>query len=153
MYKKAIEEEFKTSIQKVTHLMIVKKHEDNRFKEKVKKVSIGSRSLLNIVGLVTEHIERLFLTIRQRMKCLNRKSLSFSKSNKCLENKMFIFLWNYNYVFYHKTLREKLPDANNTSNYAYKYTHKTPAMKEGLVPKRLTIDYLFHKRIDLSLSP
>ena len=152
-YKKAIEKEFERSIQKITHLMMVKVHKGNRFKEKFKRISIGTKALFNVSGLVTEHIERLFLTMRQKIKCLNRKSLSFSKLKECFEDRMWIFLWNYNYVFYHKTLRDRLVSANDIPKFESRHINKTPAMKEGLVLEKLTMYYLFHKKIQATLGP
>jgi IS1 family transposase len=88
----------------------------------------------------TSFIERFNLTLRQHVSYLTRKTLGFCKSKINFEHNLWINLFNYNYIQFHKSLRIKISE--NSEKFKKRYQHNTPAMKMGLTKKALSWRYL-----------
>lgn len=88
----------------------------------------------------TSFIERLNLTLRQHVSYLQRKTLGYCKSKKIFSIIMWINLFNYNYIRFHKSLRVRIND--NDEKFVSHFEHNTPAMKIGLTNSQLNWRYL-----------
>jgi len=88
----------------------------------------------------TSFIERLNLTLRQHVSYLHRKTLGYCKSKINFSIIMWINLFNYNYIQFHKSLRVKIND--NDEKFVSKFEHNTPAMKIGLTNSQLNWRYM-----------
>lgn len=88
----------------------------------------------------TSFIERLNLTLRQRVCYLQRKTLGYSKSQKRFSEVMWLNLFDYDYCQFHKSLR--LEASEEVGKFQRRYHHQTPAMQIGLTKKRLDWYYL-----------
>lgn len=73
----------------------------------------------------TIHIERWFGTLRSNLACLRRRSRCLVKNDKCLEDRVWVFVSLYNWVICHTTL---------TLNKI----KRTPAMAAGLIDRPLS---------------
>ncbi len=85
-------------------------------------------------------IERLNLTLRQHVSYLQRKTLGYCKSKINFSIIMWINLFNYNYIQFHKSLRVRIND--NDEKFVSKFEHNTPAMKIGLTNSQLNWRYM-----------
>ncbi len=117
------------------YLLIVKRRVKRRLVT-VKKVFVkGTAKDFPGKTQNTSFIERLNLTLRQHVSYLQRKTLGYCKSKKNFSIIMWINLFNYNYLKFHKNLRVKV---NNTNEkFVSKFEQNTPAMKIGLTNSRL----------------
>jgi len=88
----------------------------------------------------TSFIERFNLTLRQRVSYLARKTLGYCKNKSHFDCLLWINLYDYNYIRFHKSLREKV--TNNSGRFERKYKYYTPAMKMGLTLKPVHWRYL-----------
>ncbi|WDN89128.1 hypothetical protein BuS5_02096 [Desulfosarcina sp. BuS5] len=88
----------------------------------------------------TSFIERLNLTLRQHISYLQRKTLGYCKNKLNFSNVMWINLFNYNYIQFHKSLRIRINNENE--KFIKKYNHNTPAMQMGLTNSPLNWRYL-----------
>jgi len=88
----------------------------------------------------TSFIERFNLTLRQHVSCLARKTLGYCKSKRYFNHNLWINLYNYNYIQFHKSLREKINES--PVKFKKRYLHNTPAMKMGLTQEALNWRYL-----------
>lgn len=88
----------------------------------------------------TSFIERFNLTLRQHVSYLARKTLGYCKSQHHFNFLLWINLYNYNYIQFHKSLRVKVSD--NPRKFEQRYKHCTPAMKMNLTRTALSWRYL-----------
>lgn len=88
----------------------------------------------------TSFIERLNLTLRQKISFLKRKTLGYCKNKTNFTLVLWINLFNYNYCQFHKSLRVDL--THKPSKLKKRYQHITPAMKIGLTKCKLNWKYL-----------
>jgi IS1 family transposase len=136
-YVHAIEEHFSG---KYAYLQIVKK----RYKKiliTVKKVFVRG-SDIDFPGKTqnTSYIERHNLTLRDRVSYLGRKTIAYCKKKAHFKRIMWINLFDYNYIRFHKSLRTKI--SNTTKKFEKKYIHKTPAMELIITKKQLNWKFL-----------
>lgn len=88
----------------------------------------------------TSYIERINLTLRQRVCYLQRKTLGYCKRKTHFSEVMWINLFDYNYCQYHKSLRLELTE--ESAKFKRRYQHQTPAMRMGLTKAQLDWYYL-----------
>jgi len=88
----------------------------------------------------TSFIERLNLTLRQHVSYLQRKTLGYCKSKADFSIIMWINLFNYNYIQFHKSQRVRIDDSDE--KFVSHYQHITPAMKIGLTNSQLNQRYM-----------
>ena len=136
-YVHAIETHFSG---KYAYLQIVKK----RYKKvliTVKKVFVKG-SDIDFPGKTqnTSYIERHNLTLRDRVSYLCRKTIAYCKKKSHFKRLMWINLFDYNYIRFHKSLRKKINITNE--KFVKKYSHKTPAMKLEITKKQLSWRFL-----------
>ena len=131
-YVHAIEEYFSG---KYAYLQIVKVRYKKILRTVKKEFIKGSST--DFIGKTqnTSYIERHNLTLRDRVSYLGRKTIAYCKSKVQFERIMWINLFDYNYIKYHKSLRIKLTDKKVFMEK--KYIHQTPAMKMGIMKKKL----------------
>ena len=136
-YVHAIEEHF---LGKYAYLQIVKK----RYKKiliTVKKVFVKG-SEIDFPGKTqnTSYVERHNLTLRDRVSYLGRKTIAYCKKKSHFKRIMWINLFDYNYIRFHKSLRTKISDTSK--KFEKKYIHKTPAMELKITKKQLNWKFL-----------
>ena len=136
-YVHAIETHFSG---KYAYLQIVKKRY-KRILITVKKVFVKG-SKLDFPGKTqnTSYIERHNLTLRDRVTYLGRKTIAYCKKKVHFERIMWINLFDYNYIRFHKSLRVKINETDK--KFVKKYIHKTPAMKLKITEKQLNWRFL-----------
>ena len=88
----------------------------------------------------TSFIERLNLTLRLHVSYLQRKTLGYCKSKINFSIIMWINLFNYNYIQFHKSLRVRIND--NDEKFVSHFEHNTPSMKIGLTNSQLNWRYM-----------
>ncbi len=88
----------------------------------------------------TSYVERHNLTLRDRVCYLGRKTIAYCKSKIQFERIMWINLFDYNYIKFHKSLRIKISEKNEFMKK--KYIHQTPAMKLGVTKNTLNWRFL-----------
>lgn len=136
-YKNALFKQFTDIPYK--YLQIVKK----RFKRKlvtVKKCFVkGDEKDFPPGTQNTSFIERFNLTLRQHVSYLTRKTLGYCKKKTSFNRILWINLYNYNYIQFHKSLRVKI---SPPKEFTKCYQHYTPAMKMGLTHKPLNWRFL-----------
>ena len=88
----------------------------------------------------TSFIERFNLTLRQHGSILARKTLGYGKNKVNFKYILWINLYNYNYIQFHRSLRIKISE--NPQKFKKRYQHYTPAMKMDLTKTALIWRYL-----------
>lgn len=138
-YKNALESYWNNN--SYVYLQIVKKRVGYRLKT-VKKFFVKGNDTDFPVGTQnTSFIERFNLTLRQRVSFLVRKTLGYAKSKANCDVALWINLFDYNYIQFHKSLRIKINES--MEKFTKKYSYRTPAMAIGLVNNQLSWRYLF----------
>ena len=89
----------------------------------------------------TSYIERFNLTLRQPVGYLQRNTLGYCKKRVNFNRILWINLYNYNYIQFHKGLRQKL--SNHVNKFKKRYQHSTPAMKMALTSGPLSWRFLW----------
>ena len=132
-YEKAISNCF----QKVryAYLQIVKQRRKRRLVTVKKRIVKGKETDFGNKTQNTSYIERLNLTLRQKVSYLQRKTLGYCKNQKNFEGVLWINLFDYNYRAFHKSLRQDL--TGKSLKFKRRYQHLTPAMKMGLTSTQL----------------
>jgi hypothetical protein len=97
---------------------------------------------------LTKFIERFNLTLRQHVSYLARKTLGYCKNKHNFKHLLWINLYNYNYIQFHKSLRVDIQ--GKTKKFEKRYEHYTPAMKMGLTRSALSWRYLLTIQIPLN---
>ena len=82
----------------------------------------------------TSFVERLNLSLRQRVAAIRRRSATPCKSGDGLSHQLILFQGYHNYVLVHKSLRQELaePIPTKGSGSAKGWQPCTPAMAAGL---------------------
>ncbi|MEA3434832.1 MAG: IS1 family transposase [Thermodesulfobacteriota bacterium] len=137
-YKKALEN-IMSDIPYV-YLQIVKRRIKRRLVTVKKYFVKGTAKNFPGKSQNTSFIERLNLTLRQHISYLQRKTLGYCKNKLNFTNVMWINLFNYNYIQFHKSLRLRINNENE--KFIKKYNHNTPAMQMGLTNFPLNWRYL-----------
>lgn len=78
----------------------------------------------------TSYVERLNLTIRRSLACLQRRTTALLRSKQKLEQQVVLLQCYYNFVRPHSSLK-------------FGPERRTPAMQAGLVGRRLTLREIF----------
>jgi type I site-specific restriction endonuclease len=86
------------------------------------------------------YVERLNLTLRQRISYLQRKTIGYCKKKIHAAQMLWINLVDYNYCQFHKSLRIDM--TGKKEKFKKRYQHITPAMKIGLTTSQLNWRYL-----------
>lgn len=122
------------------YLQIVKQRFKRRLVTVKKEFVKGSEKDFPKGTQNTSFIERLNLTLRQHVSFLARKTLGYCKKKDNFKYILWINLYNYNYIQFHKGLRVKITES--PKKFKKCYQHYTPAMKMGLTCKALNWRYL-----------
>ena len=96
-------------------------------------ISIVSRVILgqwpkNDIGIT--QLDGFCSKLRERISCFTRKARSFAKRKQCIEERLEIFSIQHNFI--------------------EKKKWKTPAMKEGIINKKLNWTQILHARLSYS---
>lgn len=116
------------------------KNETATYVEVKRHVVIGTQAavdqVLKAYGWVinTSFVERLNLSLRQRVAPIRRRSATSCKGEAGLDSPLSLFQVYYNFVLPHVSLRQALaePMATNGSGSAKLWQPRTPAMAAGL---------------------
>ncbi|MEL4898327.1 IS1 family transposase [Crocosphaera sp. Alani8] len=137
-YKNALEKQLDES--DYVYLQIVKKRFKRRLKT-VKKCWVkGTEEDFPLGTQNTSYIERLNLTLRQRISYLHRKTLGYCKNKNNLERSLWLNLFDYNYCQFHRSLQIDL--TGEKIKFKKRYKEVTPGMKMGLTTAQLNWRYL-----------
>ncbi|EDN66811.1 conserved hypothetical protein [Beggiatoa sp. PS] len=125
---------------KYHYLQIVKRRFKRRLVTVKKDFVKGSEKNFPTKTQNTSFIERFNLTLRQHVSYLTRKTLGYCKKKANFKYILWINLYNYNYIQFHRSLRKKIRE--NPQKFKKHYQHYTPAMEMGLTQTALTWRYL-----------
>jgi IS1 family transposase len=122
------------------YAQVVKRMRRRRIVEVTHRVVIGTQAavqqVLDACGwkINTAMVERLNLSLRQRVAAIRRRSASSCKSGDGLHNQLILFQCYHNFVLPHASLRQALaePMATNGNGSAKVWQPRTPAMAAGL---------------------
>ena len=118
-----------------------------RIVEVKRHVVIGTQAAVDQVlrawGWVinTAFVERLNLSLRQRVAAIRRRSATSCKGEEGLSYPLILFQVYHNFVLPHASLRQRLPlpEATNGSGSARLWRPCTPAMAAGLTDHRWSL--------------
>jgi IS1 family transposase len=133
-YKNALEKQFTN--RPYHYLQIVKRRVKRRLVTVKKCFVKGTEEDFPEKTQNTSYIERFNLTLRQHVAYLTRKTLGYCKNKQHFKQILWINLFNYNYIRFHRSLRIKIN--NRPEKFTKKYHSYTPAMKIGLTQSVLT---------------
>jgi hypothetical protein len=122
------------------YAQVVKKTRRRRIVEVKRHVVIGTQAAVDQVlrawGWVinTAFVERLNLSLRQRVAAIRRRSATSCKGEEGLSHPLILFQVYHNFVLPHASLRQALaePIPTNGSGSAKVWRPCTPAMSAGL---------------------
>jgi hypothetical protein len=122
------------------YAQVVKTVRRRRIVEVQHRVVLGAKAavaqILAACGwqINTAFVERLNLSLRQRVAALRRRSATPCKSDNGLGQQLALFQVYHNFVLPHAHLRQPLPlaEATNGTGSARKWWPRTPAMAAGL---------------------
>jgi IS1 family transposase len=122
------------------YAQVVKRMRRRRLVEVKHHVVLGTKAavdrLLSACGwqINTSFVERLNLSLRQRVAALRRRCATSCKSETGLTQPLVLFQVYYNFVLPHASLRQALvhPIATNGAGSAKRWRPRTPAMAAGL---------------------
>ena len=137
-YKNALEKQLEGK--SYAYLQIVKKRVKRRLKTVQKCWVKGSEKDFPEGTQNTSFIERLNLTLRQRVSYLHRKTLGYCKNKHNLNRTLWLNLFDYNYCQFHRSLQVDL--TGEKKKFKKRYKEATPAMKMGLTTGQLNWRYL-----------
>jgi hypothetical protein len=125
-------------------LVEVKRHVVVGTKAAVDQVLAACGWLIN-----TSFVERLNLTLRQRVVAIRRRSASPCKSGEGLSHQLVLFQVYHNFVLPHASLRQALaePIPTNGSGSAKVWRPCTPAMAAGLTDHVWTLKEVLMFRV------
>jgi IS1 family transposase len=129
------------------YAQVVKKTRRRRIVEIKRHVVIGTQAavdqVLKAYGWVinTAFVERLNLSLRQRVAPIRRRSATSCKGEEGLSHPLVLFQVYHNFVLPHASLRQRLPlpEATNGSGSARLWRPCTPAMAAGLTDHRWSL--------------
>jgi IS1 family transposase len=124
------------------HVQVKKRYRKGRVVHTEKKLVIGTNDdFLEAMSrsedsktINTSYVERLNLTIRRSIACLQRKTNAMCRSERSLTEQLELLRCYYNFLRPHSSLK-------------FGRVIRTPAQQAGLVPKRLTWRKIFSARI------
>jgi hypothetical protein len=128
-------------------LSFVKKMRRRRMVEVNRHVIIGTQAaveqVLSAWGWVinTAFVERLNLSLRQRVAPIRRRSATPCKGEAGLDSQLTLFQVHYNFVLPHASLRQALAASipTNGTGSAKLWQSRTPAMAAGLTDHRWSL--------------
>jgi IS1 family transposase len=129
------------------YAQVVKKMRRRRIVEVKRHVVIGTQAaveqVLKACGWVinTAFVERLNLSLRQRVAPIRRRSASSCKGEAGLDGQLTLFQVYYNFVLPHASLRQALAETipTNGTGSAKLWQPRTPAMAAGLTDHRWSL--------------
>ena len=129
------------------YAQVVKKTRRRRIVEIKRHVVIGTQAavdqVLSVWGWVINRafVERLNLSLRQRVAPIRRRSATSCKSEDGLTQPLILFQVYHNFVLAHASLRLPLaePVATNGNGSAKRWQPRTPAMAAGLTDHRWSL--------------
>lgn len=129
------------------YAQVVKKMRRRRIVEVKHLVVLGTQAavdqVLSACGWVinTAFVERLNLSLRQRVAAVRRRSATSCKGEDGLSYQLALFQVYYNFVLPHASLRQALaqPIATNGTGSAKVWQPRTPAMAAGLTDHRWSL--------------
>lgn len=89
----------------------------------------------------TSYLARFNLTLRQQVCYLQRQTLGYGQKRTNFNRILWINLYNYNYIQFHKGLRQKID--KNADKFKKHYQLLTPAMAMALTTGPLSGRFLF----------
>ena len=137
------------------YAQVVKKMRRRRIIEVKRHVVIGTQAavdeVLRFCGWVinTAFVERLNLSLRQRVAPIRRRSATSCKDEAGLDDQLTLFQVSYNFVLSHASLRLPLaePIATNDNGSAKLWQPRTPAMAAGLTDRRWSLQEVLMFRV------
>ena len=137
------------------YAQVVKKMRRRRIIEVKRHVVIGTQAavdeVLRFCGWVinTAFVERLNLSLRQRVAPIRRRSAASCKDEAGLDDQLTLFQVSYNFVLSHASLRLPLaePIATNDNGSAKLWQPRTPAMAAGLTDRRWSLQEVLMFRV------
>jgi IS1 family transposase len=129
------------------YAQVVKKMKRRRVVEVSHRVLLGTQAAVDRVlapfgwKINTAFVERLNLSLRQRVAPIRRRSATSCKGEEGLSHPLVLFQVYHNFVLPHATLRQRLPlpEATNGSGSARLWRPCTPAMAAGLTDHRWSL--------------
>jgi len=129
------------------YAQVIKKTRRRRIVEIKRRVIIGTQAavdgVLRACGWVinTAFVERLNLSLRQRVAPIRRRSATSCKGEAGLDGLIVLFQVYYNFVLPHASLRRALaePIPTNGTGSAKLWQSRTPAMAAGLTDHRWSL--------------
>jgi hypothetical protein len=137
------------------YAQVIKKMRRRRIVEIKRRVIIETQVAveqgLKACGWVinTSFVERLNLSLRQRVAPIRRRSATSCKGEAGLDSQLTLFQVYYNFVLPHASLRQALaePMAMNGNGSAKLWQPRTPAMAAGLTDHRWSLRELLMFRV------
>lgn len=137
------------------YAQVIKKMRRRRIVEIKRRVIIETQvaveQVLKACGWVinTSFVERLNLSLRQRVAPIRRRSATSCKGEAGLDSQLTLFQVYYNFVLPHASLRQALaePMATNGNGSAKLWQPRTPAMAAGLTDHRWSLRELLMFRV------
>jgi hypothetical protein len=129
------------------YAQVVKRTRRRRIVEVIHRVVIGTQAKVDAVlapcgwQINTAIVERLNLSLRQRVAAIRRRSASSCKSETGLAQPLILFQVYHNFILSHASLRLPLdePIATNGNGSAKLWQPRTPAMAAGLTDHRWSL--------------
>jgi IS1 family transposase len=137
------------------YAQVIKCMRRRRIVEVKRQVVIGTQAAVDQVlarcgwQISTAFIERLNLSLRQRVVAIRRRSASPCKSGNGLSHQLVLFQVYHNFVLPHVSLRQALaePIATNGSGSAKLWQPRSPAMAAGLTDHIWTLKEVLMFRV------
>ena len=122
------------------YAQVVKTMRRRRLVEVKQRVVVGTKAAVDQVlatcgwQISTAFVERLNLSLRQRVAAIRRRSATSCKSEEGLSQQLILFQTYHNFVLPHASLRQplRLPEVTNGRGSAKWWRPCTPAMAAGL---------------------
>ena len=136
-----------TPLPGLLYAQVIKKTRRRRIVEVKRHVVIGTQAavdqVLSACGWVinTAFVERLNLSLRQRVAPIRRRSATSCKGEEGLSHPLILFQVYHNFVLPHASLRLSLaePMVTNGNGSAKLWQSRTPAMAAGLTDHRWSL--------------
>jgi IS1 family transposase len=137
------------------YAQVIKRMRRRRIVEVNRQVVIGTQAAVDQVlapcgwQISTAFIERLNLSLRQRVVAIRRRSASPCKSGNGLSHQLVLFQVYHNFVLPHASLRQALaePIPTNGSGSAKVWQQQCPAMAAGLTDHIWTLQEVLMFRV------
>jgi IS1 family transposase len=137
------------------YAQVIKTMRRRRIVELKRHVVVGTKAAVDQVLAAcgwlinTSFVERLNLSLRQRVVAIRRRSASPCKSGDGLRHQLVLFQSYHNFVLPHASLRQALAEAipTNGSGSAQLWRQQTPAMAAGLTDHVWTLKEVLMFRV------